>query len=199
MRSISNVVDVTNYVMHVTAARCTPSTGTSSKAAASSCGVRARARSSGRSTASAARSTSATSSSPTAEGGRARGDHGRGGQRGHRCDDQCAARGRELRADRDPEDVRTARVAYRRLEPLGEGGRPAPGGTGRGPRQQAPRRPRRWRADRQRRRAFGPPRAPGRTSATRAHRSHRRARGHRRPSSAGSSSGWASVCRATGT
>ena len=46
--------------------------------------------------------------------------------------------------------------------------------------------------DRQRRRAFGPPRAPGRTSATRAHRSHRRARGSRRPSSAGSSSGWAS-------
>ena len=44
MRPISNVVDVTNYVMHVSAARCTRSTARSSRAAGSSSGARVRRR-----------------------------------------------------------------------------------------------------------------------------------------------------------
>jgi phenylalanyl-tRNA synthetase beta chain len=52
IRSISNVVDITNYV----ASRCTRSISTSSTAAPSSCAARSRASRSRRSTASSARS-----------------------------------------------------------------------------------------------------------------------------------------------
>ena len=57
------------------------------------------------------------------EGGRARGDHGRPGQRDLGRDDRGAARGRQLRADRDPPHVRAPRPAHRGLESLGEGRR----------------------------------------------------------------------------
>ena len=43
-RPISNVVDITNYVMLLTGSRCTPSTWTRCAAARSSCGARSRGR-----------------------------------------------------------------------------------------------------------------------------------------------------------
>ena len=54
---------------------------------------------------------------------RARRDHGRRGDRGRRDDDVGAARGGELRAGRDPAELRAARAAHRGLEPVGEGRR----------------------------------------------------------------------------
>ena len=67
-------------------------------------------------------------------------------------DDRGAARGRELRADRDPADLGAARPAHRGVEPLGEGRRPAPRRARRGPREPPDRRSRRRRARRERRR-----------------------------------------------
>ena len=51
--------------------------------------------------------------------GRARRDHGRRGDRGLRLDDERPARGGELRAGRDPAQLRAARAAHRGLEPAG--------------------------------------------------------------------------------
>ena len=66
---------------------------------------------------------------------RARRDHGRRGDRDRRDHDR-AARGGELRAVRHL-PLRAAAAAHRRLEPLGEGRRPAPRGAGRRPRDEA--------------------------------------------------------------
>ena len=62
--------------------------------------------------------------------GRARRDHGRRGDRGLRRDDERPARGGELRAGRDPAQLRAALAAHRGLEPLGEGRRPVRRGAG---------------------------------------------------------------------
>ena len=93
-----------------------------------------------------------------------------------------AARGGELRAARDPPDVRAARAAHGRLEPLGEGRRPVPRRERRGAREPAARRPRRRADDRPRRRprraagAAGRPLPPGaRVEAHRARHPARRA------------------------
>ena len=58
-------------------------------------------------------------------------------------DDERPARGRELRAGRDPPQLRAPRPAHGRLEPLGEGRRPAPRRARRRPRDAADRRARR--------------------------------------------------------
>ena len=50
--------------------------------------------------------------------------------RDRRLDDRRAARGGELRADRDLPELRAAAAPHRGLEPLGEGRRPAPRGAG---------------------------------------------------------------------
>ena len=63
-------------------------------------------------------------------GGRARRDHGRRGDRGLLLDEERPARGRELRAGRDPAQLRAALAAHRGLEPLGEGRRPVRGRPG---------------------------------------------------------------------
>ena len=55
-------------------------------------------------------------------------------------DERAAPRGGELRADRDSQDVRAARAADGGLEPLGEGRRPAFGRAGRDPRESHARR-----------------------------------------------------------
>ena len=57
---------------------------------------------------------------------RARRDHGRRRDRGRRRHDRRPARGGQLRADRDPGELRAARPAHRGLEPVGEGRRPIP-------------------------------------------------------------------------
>ena len=73
------------------------------------------------------------------EGRRARRDHGRRGDGGATGDDEHPPRGRELRADRHPRELRAARASHRRLEPLGEGRRPVPGRAGGRPRDRAAR------------------------------------------------------------
>ena len=65
---------------------------------------------------------------------RGRRDHGRRGDGGHRADDLRPARGRELRAARDPAQLGAAQAAHGRLQPLGEGRRPAPRRARRAPR-----------------------------------------------------------------
>ncbi len=75
--------------------------------------------------------------------GRARGDHGRRGDRDRRDDDHRPARGGELRAVRHLSHLRAPAPAHRGLEPLGEGRRPLPRRPGRRPRHGAPARARR--------------------------------------------------------
>ena len=60
---------------------------------------------------------------------RARRDHGRRGDGGHRADHVRAARGGELRAGVPPAHVGAAGAPHRGLEPLGEGRRPLPRGA----------------------------------------------------------------------
>ncbi len=111
---------------------------------------------------------------------RARRDHGRRGDRGLRADDLGAARGRELRAGRHPPQLRAARPAQRGLEPLGEGRRPARRRPGRDARHPADRRALRRALDRPRRRAGNAARARADPAPAGAHRRGARARGARR-------------------
>ena len=67
---------------------------------------------------------------------RTRRDHGRRGDRGHRDDRERPARGGELRARRDPADLRAPGPSHGRVEPLGEGGRSVPRAPGRRTRHQ---------------------------------------------------------------
>ena len=144
MRPISNVVDVTNYVMlgaREPAARVRPG--------------EARRRPDRRPPRAARRDdpharrrrAEARARGPDDRRrrtlGRARRDHGRRGDRDLGRDDRGAARGRELRADRDLPHLRAAAPAHRGLEPLGEGRRPVPRRARREPRHAAARRDRR--------------------------------------------------------
>ena len=194
MRSISNVVDVTNYVMHVYGSplhvfdRDTLDGGR----------IVVRRRACGRGATDARRHPCARSTSATCvitDGAKAVALAAIMGGADSEVTDATTEVLLEA-ANFEPIGIlKTSErlgLAYRGLEPLGEGRRPASRRAGGGPRQPAPRRPRRRRADRQRRRALGSARTPGRHGSARAHRSHRRARGRRRTSSARSSSGSAS-------
>ena len=120
MRSISNVVDVTNYVMHVYGSPL--HAFDRSKLDGGRIAVRrARAGEELRTLDGNLRTLDERDlrDHRRREVGRARGDHGRRGQRGDRRDDRGAARGRELRADRDPADLRAARPPHRRARTAG--------------------------------------------------------------------------------
>ena len=100
MRPISNVVDVTNYVMHGLG---NPLHAFDHATLAGPRIVVRRARPDegcGRSTASCASSSRRPDDRRRRALGRAGRDHGRRGDRGHGCDDRGAARGGELRAVR---------------------------------------------------------------------------------------------------
>ena len=81
-------------------------------------------------------------------GRRARRDHGRRGDRDRRGDDVRPARGGELRAVRHLPHLGAAAAAHRGLEPLGEGSRPLPRRAGGRPRDRAAARARRRQAGR---------------------------------------------------
>ena len=125
MRSISNVVDVTNYVMHVWGSPLHAFDRT--KLANGRIVVRRARAGEELRTLDGRRPASRDGRPPhhrRRAGGCACSDHGRRGQRGHRGHDGGAPRGGELRAARDPPHVRTPGAADSRLEPLGEGRRP---------------------------------------------------------------------------
>ena len=90
--------------------------------------------------------------------------------------DRGAARGRQLRADRDSAHVGAARPPDGGVEPVGEGRRSSSRRIGGGARQSPARRSCGRRADRERRRALRPARAPGCPAPPRAHGSPGRAR-----------------------
>ena len=126
MRSISNVVDVTNYVMHVYGSPLHAFDRAEARRRPDRRPARARGR--GADARSTARSrtlderdllitdgTKAVALAAIMGGADSEVTDG---------DDRGAARGGELRADRDPADVGAARPADRGLEPLGEGRRP---------------------------------------------------------------------------
>ena len=94
-------------------------------------------------------------------------DHGRRGQRGARRDDRPAARGRELRRpDRAPH-LAAAAVAHGRVDALGEGRRPVRRRAGGDLRERAARRPCGRQLDRAHRRPRRPPRAARRCGTAR--------------------------------
>ena len=74
---------------------------------------------------------------------RAGGDHGRRGDGGARFEHRDPARGGQLRAVRAAAHLGAAQAAHRGLESLGEGGRPLPRAAGGSVRHAAPRRARR--------------------------------------------------------
>ena len=169
MRSISNVVDVTNYVMHVWGSPLHAFDRT--KLAGGRIVVRrARAGEELRTLDGTLRRLEAgrPAHHRRRAGRRARGDHGRRGQRGHGDTTRGAARGGELRAARDPAHVRAARAAHGRVEPLGEGRRPVPRRERRRSREPPARRSRRSADDGPRRRPRRAPGAPGRPLPPRA-------------------------------
>ena len=129
---------------------------------------------------------------------RARRDHGRRGDRGHRGDDERPARGGELRAGRDPPHLRAARAAHRGVEPVGEGRRPVPR-RARGPARDAAHRRDVRRAlggrDRRARRAAGA--AASSSCGPRAHERAASASTYPPTSSAASSAGSGSTSTAT--
>ena len=131
VRSISNVVDVTNYVMLALGSPLHAFDFETLHGGASSCAARRRARSCARSTGRSARSSRPISL--IADADRAIALAGiMGGEETEVSEqhDVGAARGRELRAGRAPAHVRAARAPHRRLEPLGEGRRPVPRRSG---------------------------------------------------------------------
>ena len=98
LRPISNVVDVTNYVMHASEARCTPSTGCASPRAGSASDAPRRGRRSSLDGDVRPLDPSRSGDHRRRAAGGDRRDHGRPRQRGRRDHDRGAPRGGELRA-----------------------------------------------------------------------------------------------------
>ncbi len=123
---ISNVVDVTNYVMLALGNPLHAFDHATLAGDRSSCVRRERGREAATLDGVGARTSTHVRPRDRRRRafGRARRDHGRRGDGDHRGDDRRPARGRELRARTDPSHFGAAQAPDRGLQPLGEGRRP---------------------------------------------------------------------------